>query len=191
MTDPDWEPIMKRASAIVTNRGGRTCHAAIIAREMNKPCIIGTKIAEHEELVHSIGEERALKHIYSGVVHFGKIRKLTSRTVTIERSGKTTELLIENVRLLNENELFDWKAENLRNVSRDISVFIPNGSSPDVIRDVISGSDGVVSVDIIDVYNKHDKKSVTYRLTILGDNDVSFVQGEVERLLTGIGCTVR
>jgi phosphohistidine swiveling domain-containing protein len=37
MTDPDWEPVMKRASAIVTNRGGRTCHAAIIAREMGVP----------------------------------------------------------------------------------------------------------------------------------------------------------
>lgn len=41
MTDPDWEPIMKRASAIVTNRGGRTCHAAIIARELGIPAIVG------------------------------------------------------------------------------------------------------------------------------------------------------
>jgi len=42
MTDPDWEPIMKVASAIVTNRGGRTCHAAIISRELGIPCVIGT-----------------------------------------------------------------------------------------------------------------------------------------------------
>ena len=41
MTDPDWEPVMKRASAIVTNRGGRTCHAAIIARELGVPAIVG------------------------------------------------------------------------------------------------------------------------------------------------------
>jgi pyruvate,water dikinase len=41
MTDPDWEPIMKRASAIVTNRGGRTCHAAIIARELGIPAVVG------------------------------------------------------------------------------------------------------------------------------------------------------
>src|SRR5690606_38377874 len=39
MTDPDWEPVMKRASAIVTNRGGRTCHAAIIARELGVPAV--------------------------------------------------------------------------------------------------------------------------------------------------------
>ncbi len=42
MTDPDWEPVMKRAAAIVTNRGGRTCHAAIIARELGVPAIVGT-----------------------------------------------------------------------------------------------------------------------------------------------------
>jgi pyruvate,water dikinase len=45
MTDPDWEPVMKRASAIVTNRGGRTCHAAIIARELGIPAVVGTQDA--------------------------------------------------------------------------------------------------------------------------------------------------
>lgn len=45
MTDPDWEPIMKRASAIVTNRGGRTCHAAIIAREIGIPAVVGCNVA--------------------------------------------------------------------------------------------------------------------------------------------------
>ena len=42
MTDPDWEPVMKRAAAIVTNRGGRTCHAAIIARELGVPAVVGS-----------------------------------------------------------------------------------------------------------------------------------------------------
>jgi len=45
MTDPDWEPIMKIAAAIVTNKGGRTCHAAIVSRELGIPCIIGTETA--------------------------------------------------------------------------------------------------------------------------------------------------
>ena len=48
MTDPDWEPIMKRAAAIVTNRGGRTCHAAIIARELGIPAVVGTGAATRE-----------------------------------------------------------------------------------------------------------------------------------------------
>lgn len=45
MTDPDWEPVMKKASAIVTNRGGRTCHAAIVSRELGVPCVVGTQRA--------------------------------------------------------------------------------------------------------------------------------------------------
>jgi pyruvate,water dikinase len=48
MTDPDWEPVMKRASAIVTNRGGRTCHAAIIARELGIPAVVGCTTATRD-----------------------------------------------------------------------------------------------------------------------------------------------
>lgn len=61
MTDPDWEPVMKRASAIVTNRGGRTCHAAIIARELGVPAVVGTgngmqAIADGQEVTVSCAE---------------------------------------------------------------------------------------------------------------------------------------
>ena len=61
MTDPDWEPVMKRASAIVTNRGGRTCHAAIIARELGVPAVVGTgngldAIDDGEEVTVSCAE---------------------------------------------------------------------------------------------------------------------------------------
>jgi pyruvate,water dikinase len=45
MTRPDFVPVMKRAAGIVTNEGGLTCHAAIVSREMNLPCVVGTKIA--------------------------------------------------------------------------------------------------------------------------------------------------
>lgn len=45
MTDPDWEPVMKKAAAIVTNSGGRTCHAAIVSRELGIPCLVGTRTA--------------------------------------------------------------------------------------------------------------------------------------------------
>ncbi|MEH8017821.1 phosphoenolpyruvate synthase [Rheinheimera muenzenbergensis] len=61
MTDPDWEPIMKRASAIVTNRGGRTCHAAIIARELGIPAVVGcgdatSKISTGQQVTVSCAE---------------------------------------------------------------------------------------------------------------------------------------
>ncbi|MCG7935614.1 MAG: phosphoenolpyruvate synthase [Candidatus Thiodiazotropha taylori] len=61
MTDPDWEPVMKKASAIVTNRGGRTCHAAIIARELGIPAVVGChdateKLQEGQEVTVSCAE---------------------------------------------------------------------------------------------------------------------------------------
>ncbi|MEO6882049.1 MAG: phosphoenolpyruvate synthase [Mycobacteriaceae bacterium] len=74
MTDPDWEPIMKRASAIVTNRGGRTCHAAIIARELGIPAVVGTgtatkELADGREVTVSCAEgDTGL--VYDGLVDF-------------------------------------------------------------------------------------------------------------------------
>ena len=55
MTDPDWEPVMKRAAAIVTDRGGRTCHAAIVSRELGVPCVVGT---ERGHRAHPGGRDR-------------------------------------------------------------------------------------------------------------------------------------
>ncbi|MEH6453449.1 MAG: phosphoenolpyruvate synthase [Psychromonas sp.] len=74
MTDPDWEPIMKRASAIVTNRGGRTCHAAIIAREMGIPAVVGcgdatSKIAAGDQITVSCAEGNT-GFIYEGKLDF-------------------------------------------------------------------------------------------------------------------------
>jgi len=74
MTDPDWEPIMKIASAIVTNRGGRTCHAAIISRELGIPCVIGTEkgseiIKTGQEITVSSAEGET-GYIYEGLLDF-------------------------------------------------------------------------------------------------------------------------
>jgi pyruvate,water dikinase len=74
MTDPDWEPIMKRASAIVTNRGGRTCHAAIIARELGIPAVVGCgdatdHIAENTNITVSCAEGDT-GYIYDGLLDY-------------------------------------------------------------------------------------------------------------------------
>ncbi len=79
----------------------------------------------------------------------------------------------------------------MKNVTRDVSVYIPAASDADVIKSVIAGSEGVVSANIIDVYKRQNTQSVTYRLTIFGDRNASLVQENVEKLLKGIGCTVR
>jgi len=77
MTDPDWEPVMKRASAIVTNRGGRTCHAAIIARELGVPAVVGTGHAldtipdGHDVTVSCAEGDTGL--IYEGQLKFDRV----------------------------------------------------------------------------------------------------------------------
>ncbi|MFZ1364329.1 phosphoenolpyruvate synthase [Brachymonas denitrificans] len=72
MTDPNWEPVMKRASAIVTNRGGRTCHAAIIARELGIPAVVGchdaTETLKDGTLVTVSCAEGDTGHIYDGLL---------------------------------------------------------------------------------------------------------------------------
>ncbi|ASI95163.1 phosphoenolpyruvate synthase [Vibrio rotiferianus] len=74
MTDPDWEPVMKKASAIVTNRGGRTCHAAIIARELGIPAIVGcgdatNKLTDSETVTVSCAEGET-GYVYQGELDF-------------------------------------------------------------------------------------------------------------------------
>ena len=74
MTDPDWEPIMKIASAIITDKGGRTCHAAIISREMGVPCIVGTevgskKIKNNVNITASCAEGEE-GFVYEGILPF-------------------------------------------------------------------------------------------------------------------------
>ncbi len=74
MTDPDWEPVMKRASAIITNRGGRTCHAAIIARELGIPAVVGcgdaTNVITDGQPVTVSCAEGEEGRIYDGILEF-------------------------------------------------------------------------------------------------------------------------
>jgi pyruvate,water dikinase len=90
MTDPDWEPIMKRASAIVTNRGGRTCHAAIIARELGIPAVVGSDGAT--VALENVGEvtvscaEGETGFIYDGLLDF---------SVEASESGQLDEIPVK------------------------------------------------------------------------------------------------
>jgi pyruvate, water dikinase len=76
MTDPDWEPVMKKAQAIVTNRGGRTCHAAIIARELGVPAVVGTGHATEElhnnQMVTVVCSEGEVGRVFEGALPYKK-----------------------------------------------------------------------------------------------------------------------
>ena len=94
MTDPDWEPIMKIAGAIVTNRGGRTCHAAIISRELGIPCVIGT--GNGTELIKNgmnvtIDDSEGVGRIYEGLL------KYHVDTIKLDELPTTKTLVMMNV----------------------------------------------------------------------------------------------
>ncbi len=93
MTDPDWEPIMKRASAIVTNRGGRTCHAAIIARELGIPAVVGTgdatgALADGRAVTVSCAEGD------TGLVYDGKLAFTVEETELSEMPEIATKIMM-------------------------------------------------------------------------------------------------
>jgi pyruvate, water dikinase len=106
MTDPDWEPVMKRAAAIVTNRGGRTCHAAIIARELGIPAVVGCgdatqRIREGQEVTVSCAEGDA-GYVYAGLLEFER------KQVELDSLPKIPVKIMMNVG--NPDRAFDFAA---------------------------------------------------------------------------------
>jgi pyruvate, water dikinase len=90
MTDPDWEPIMKKAAAIITNKGGRTCHAAIVAREMGVPAIVGcgnaTELLSSGQMITASCAEGDQGIIYEGSLSFSKVETNLSELPTVRTS---------------------------------------------------------------------------------------------------------
>ena len=110
MTDPNWEPVMKRAAAIVTNRGGRTCHAAIIARELGIPAIVGcgnaTDVLHEGESVTVSCAEGDTGYVYRGKLEFEVITtdmgNLPEIPVKIMMNVGNPELAFEFAQIPNE-----------------------------------------------------------------------------------------
>jgi pyruvate,water dikinase len=94
MTDPDWEPIMKIAAGIITNRGGRTCHTAIVSRELGIPCVIGThnstNVLKDGQRV-TIDCSEGLGRIYEGLLNFER------RQINIEKIPETKTKIYVNI----------------------------------------------------------------------------------------------
>jgi prephenate dehydrogenase len=156
--------------------------------------LINSKIAEFDRLLDSIGQEIGVRHIYSGVVHTGIVKKVSPRDVVIECGSRMVPLKIENIRLLDEEELHEWKLKNLEHQLRDISVLIPEEADAEIIMELISCNDDIVSIEIIDRYEGVEgtkRLSVTFRVMIMGDVEAEKVHQEVERQLKGIGCSIR
>ncbi len=158
--------------------------------------LIDASVSEYQELHDSVGEERALRHIYSDVVHLGVVEDVEGQTVVLRKPSGVVELKIENVELLTREEARRWKTANLSKVERDVSVVFEGDVDGDVLEEVaVDRHDDVLDADVFDVYRgdavADGATSYGVRLTVLDDGEVEDAVGSVEELLEGMGGELR
>jgi prephenate dehydrogenase len=185
---------------------GDTAHAL---RKSDK--LINSRIAEYETILNSVGQVCGFYHFYSGKTHIGTLERVASDEIVLKKlvskgtapqiKNKFIKLKLENLRLLSEAELREWRKENLEHSIRDISVIIPDGADPETILRAVNTNRDLAACEISDVYRGISKNNqrrkeigklgVTYRVTIFGDCDVDSVEKNVISLLYGLGCMIR
>ncbi len=148
---------------------------------------------ELRRLKEAVGREVAMKHIYSGAIHVGRVVRVEPEAVTIASERREVTLRLSNVELLDEGFLQRWKRENLPRVKRDFSFLFPEGVEEGTLAEVVLALDGrVVSCTVLDVYRGPQvpagMKSITLRVEALGPEEDL---GKLERVLVGLGGTLR
>lgn len=142
-------------------------------------------------LKNLVGSEVGLKHIYSGKVHVGILKKLKPDFLVLKQHHNSTTLKLSNVEILTDKELMEWKIDNYPQKSYDISAVFQESADPDVIVATISGLEGVVDAELIDTYRgsqiPEGSISITVRYLVFDESTVL----EVENLLKGFGSQIR
>ena len=158
--------------------------------------LINSRIAEYETILNSVGKVCGFSHVYSGKIHVGTLEKVGPNEIIITKlaskgtaphiKNKFIKLKLENLRLLSESELREWRKESLKHVVRDISVLIPKGADPEVVLGAVNTNNHLVACQISDTYNgtketeaekegkEKERLGVTYRITIFGDCNAGF-----------------
>jgi len=158
--------------------------------------LIEANVREYDELHASVGEQRVLRHVYSGNTHVGVVKDVEGRTVVLEKESRTVRLKTENVELLREREAREWKKRNLDRVERDVSAAFRAELDGRVLRRVLEGCHkDVLDVSVIDVYDGDSVPegwtSYTARLMILDDGSVEQAVETARETLEGIGGELR
>lgn len=211
----DEEGFVKKMKAAALQYGD-TAHAL---RKSDK--LINSRISEYETILNSVGKVCGFSHFYSGKIHVGTLvkvgpdeivlTKLVSKGTSPHIKNKFVKLKLENLRLLSESELREWRKENLEHSTRDISLLIPDGADPAVILNAINTNKHLVACEISDTYKENNRADyegcnrvetekgrkeverlgVTYRIKVFGDCDADSVEADVTALLCGLGCRIR
>lgn len=143
-------------------------------------------------LKDNIGNEIGVKHQYSNNIHVGTVKSVTSNNVTlIKDNNKEVKLKISNIRILTDDELYQWKKENMKLYSYDISILAPKTADENILKEIIGKIDEIVSVELIDVYTgaqiKDNQKSLTYNYKTFNRKD----NIKVENYIKATGAQIR
>ncbi len=149
---------------------------------------------ELKKLSGAVGREVALRHIYSGAVHVGVVRRVTPEDVVLRTSRGELTLKLSNIELLGDEFLREWKLRNLPRTSRDFSVMYPETLEEEPLCRLVKVVDQrIVSCRVIDVYRgkqvPEGKKSITLRVEAI--NFRKDVFKKVEKILVGLGGVLR
>ena len=169
-TDPDWEPIMKKAAAIITNRGGRTCHAAIVSRELGLPAIVGaeraTNVLQNGQLVTVSCSEGDIGSVYEGQLSFEVQR------TQLKNLGRPNTQIMLNVG--NPNEAFSLS-------------FIPNDGVGLAREEFIINAFIKIHPSALLMYHKLQDASVKAEIDQLTSTYTDKTQYFVDKLAQGVG----
>ena len=152
---------------------------------------IGALNYEYSKLFESVGQEVGLKHIYSGKIHTGILESVDGETAVLRNGTKTKKLRIANIRILLENELYQWKIDNEEKKTESISCVFSKNVHVETIEKTVMNIDNIIDIRLTDAYNgpqiDEDSISLTFEVTGLSKEDIE----NVKKLFTGFGGTIR
>ena len=146
---------------------------------------------EYGILYDSIGSEVGLKHIYSGKIHVGILEGMDGKTAFLKTGNKVKNLRIANIEVLSDDELYQWKLDNLEKKTESISCMFSKSVHVETIERTVMNIDNIIDIRLTDAYNgpqiDDDSISLTFEVTALSREEIE----NVKKLFTGFGGIIR
>ena len=140
---------------------------------------IGALNYEYSILFESIGKEIGLKHIYSGKIHTGILESVDGKTAVLRNGTKTKKLRIANIRIMLDNELYQWKIENWNRKTESISCMFPKNVHVETIQKTVMNIANIIDIKLTDAYNgpqiDENSISLTFEVTAFSKEDIENV----------------
>ena len=146
---------------------------------------------EYSLLYDSVGCEVGLKHIYSGKIHVGLLEGLDGKTAFLKQGNKVKNLRIANIEVLSDDDLYQWKINNLDKKTESISCVFSKNVHVETIEKAVMKIDNIIDIRLTDAYNgpqiDEDSISLTFEVTALSKDAIE----NVRKLFTGFGGKIR